>query len=524
MSNDKRIDAWRQRRQQAARDHRGDWLDRADDAGIEGVEVVASNAPSQNEVEDHSDNLTSGVQNPLKAARDRANVFLAEQEQDAEPVGSSADAATGSTASQAKDGDRPGVSGSHDNEPAEPQDTAHSRSDRFSENGDKVLPVNRGLPNDRTISEAHQFAQARRSRITRGRRLRFLAIIGIPLALFAFYSLVITRPLYEATSVFIVKPAHSETAAPGAALGLGGPSSSLSEEYQIREFLTSRTAMRSMEKKFGFLAHSAETSDFLTRPGGLFVSSDPLAFFRRRVDVTVNMQEGLATLHVKAGTREDAVRFTDGLLDLARERLASITRQLNEDQIVSLEAEVKQARLAVNEAGAALGRVQQARGEVDPVLATNGIYQIIADLELKQTGLEAQRDGLKLNGLGRSPLLPRLNAQINTLKRQVEEQRGRLTGSGANTVQRSILVLERARTQKQLAETTLAAALTTLEQARLEALKQRQYLVLVAPPSSPDAPNVWMGAIKFSWLILLVALIGGAFYLWKMKAEAIEDE
>jgi capsular polysaccharide transport system permease protein len=287
----------------------------------------------------------------------------------------------------------------------------------------------------------------------------------------------------------------------------------------MRAFLTSREVMERMEEQHGYLSHLQSAADGIGGVRGVGGLRDPLAYYQSRVNVTINVQEGLAVLKVRANTQADAERYAGYLIGYARARLADTAQQLNTDQLEGLQEEVATARNEVNEAANALGEVQQARGELDPVAAASAVYQLIGGLELRLTEVRAQRDSLLSNGLDRSPLLPRLNAQIATLERQIDEQRARLAGDGSQSVQRSALLLERARARKELADATLAATLQTMEQARVEALKRREYLVVIAPPSAPLLPNVGRTARAISWLILLAVLAGVIWVAWQRLRE-----
>ena len=494
MDKNERIDRWRARRQETAREARESRLDDLDEAGAADAHK-AGGGEEASAGTGRADDTSKGETGD--GARERAARLRASF---AENVGTARDERIA---------------------PAGAAAAAMLREGARAAGG----MLNRGLPTVESIGEAHQVAAERRERIVQRRRIRYLVLLGLPLLLFAFYSVFLASTLYEATTVFTVTTASKEQGGAAASpLALGAPAPSLSQEYEMREFLTSRAAMQAMEEEHGYLQHLAATGDMFTGPGKPFGLTDELDYYRRRVNISVNVQEGLATLHVHAATQEDALRYSGALLEFARERLAGVAKQLNDDQVAALEEEVQAARNAVSEASAEVGRVQEARGEIDPVLATTSVYELISQLELKRSEARAQRDSLRANGLDESPLLPRLGAQIATLESQIAEQRERLTGTGAGSVRRSIGLLERAVTRRQLAETTLAATLETLEQARLEALKQRPYLVIVAPPSAPDRPNVWRTAKAFSWLVLFIVALGAGYYVWRLRrGDPIEE-
>ncbi len=481
MTNEDRIKQWREKRGERAAQRREEWLSDNQER-LEETKAEAETV-SGNEAEDHADAPADG---PARAARERAAALRS--------IAASviADAPAGETANE--------------NEADASWTSGRSR---------QAPPLNPGMPTDESVSSAVAFARGRRERLTRSRNLRLLGLIGVPLALFAIYSLFIVRPLYEATSVFTISSVAGSSNGSPLSLGLGGPSPSLAEEYQMREYVTSRDVMEELEREHEFLSKQSAATDFLIRPGGLFASSDPLAFYRRRVEVNVNVQEGLARLDVRAANREDALEYSNALIAMMKRRVDEIADGIRADQMAAIAREVTTARDESREASTALARAQQARNEVDPISATQGIYQIIGNFELRLSELRAQRDALLANGLDESPLLPRINTQIRTLERQVARQREALSGNGSSSMQRSLQSLGSAQLRKQLADAALAASEQTLREARLEELNRRQYLIVVAPPGVAEKPTIWAASRAFSrWLVFFV-LVALGVYAWQ---------
>jgi capsular polysaccharide transport system permease protein len=405
--------------------------------------------------------------------------------------------------------------------------TAAERQAKASEQSARRAEVTAmGLPSPRSINESLRIATERRRGKMRGQRLRLLVFLGLPLALFVIYALLLTKPLYEAQSTFVVSSAQSgQGGGAGGLPSLLGGTGALSDEYQLRQFLTSRSTMQYMEKEYGMLSHfeKAGTANFKAFNSLVPNSSDPLDRYQSWVKVTVDLQEGLAALHVQAATRNDAVRFSQGLFKLARQHIANISKLMDNDQNSTLRQEVEIASDAVNDTGREIGAIQQARGEVDPALATTGIYEFISKLELQLSEAQAQRSALRSRDLNRSPFLPSLNAQISTLQRQIREQRKRLVG-GHESVQQSILQLERATTRKELAVASLQTAIRTLEQARLSAMAHRRYLVLISQPAAPDKPNVGALMRSIAWLILIAFLVAALYWFGTCFWAARSDE
>ena len=372
------------------------------------------------------------------------------------------------------------------------------------------------LPTEEEIAAEVEADRERRRERAATLRRRVLLLIGLPLLLVALYKVVFSPPLYAARTSFAIMTAAPQGAAmPAAGLFAGaGGGPGLTDAYRIREYLLSREAMREMERRHGFLAHfSRATIDPFQRPVDLpLLGIDAHDFYQKRLAISVDLREGIVRLKVDAVTPEMAERFANGLLALARERTQNISEQLNADQFQALQRDVAMAQEEMRKASTVAAGIQRRRAELDPQQSAAGIYQLIGNLEVLLAEAEAERTGLTANGLSESPLLPRLNARIAELKRQIAEQRGRLVGdAGGRTVQNAAAELELATAQRRLAETSLESTMRTFEQAKLRSIEERRYLVVISAPVLPEpvkAQRIFNNLLlALAALLLLIGII-----------------
>lgn len=310
-------------------------------------------------------------------------------------------------------------------------------------------------------------------------------LIGIPLLAALVYGTIITPSSKAVSSSFVImKAGESRNGGQLAGImGLGG-GEGLGDAYRIREYLKSREAMQIMEAKYGFLSHfSNGTFDPFSRPLTMPIfGQDAHDFYQRKINIGIDVREGIVRLEVEALNDEDAARFANGLLELARLRTKEISDMLNRDQTASLQDDVQRAEAQMREASNELARAQRQNREVDPQLAATSAYQMISTLQTNLLARQAQRDALLSNNLTESPLLSRLNSEISSLNKQIQQQQEKLAGGGDRTVISAASDLGNATTKLRLSQIGLEASLRTLEQANLNNIGQRRYLVVLSKP------------------------------------------
>jgi len=257
--------------------------------------------------------------------------------------------------------------------------------------------------------------------------------------------------------------------------------STISDAFKAREFILSRPMMDYLQRRYRFLDHfSTSDMDFIARyDSPLGTNRDPFKYYLRRVKVTVDVQEGILRLYVQARTKEDAIRFGNGILAAAERHVNSFSERIGEDQITALTNDVQRAESQVGNTRRSLASVQAERGDISPQQTATSVYQLISNLELQLTEAESQRDSLRSEGLTNSPLLPGLDAKARELRAQIAEQRGRLAGSNGNSLASSLNQFEGASVRKEIAQARWESTLNTLQQAYLKVLEERRYFVIV---------------------------------------------
>ena len=339
---------------------------------------------------------------------------------------------------------------------------------------------------------------------------RALLFVGVPLLAVLLYMRAFATPLYQGEAAFTVQTSSSSAPSPTAGLFvMNSGSSTIADAFKARDFILSRPMMEQMEQRFGFLTHFASYHmDPLTRfQSPLGLNKDPYRYYLKRVRVAVDVQEGILRLYVQARTREDAIRFGNGILAAAERHVNDLSQKISEDQISALTLDVQNAERQVADTRRSLAMVQARRGELSPEQTAASVYQLISQLEVQRAEAERERDSLLDQGLTESPLLPRLNARVEELRSQIAQQRGRLVNPGGTSLATALNEYEGASAKKEIAQARWQSTLNTLQQAYLNILEQRRYFVIVVGMSASNFPKVRDVLTIAGPVLALVALL-----------------
>lgn len=387
-----------------------------------------------------------------------------------------------------------------------------------SERGDAAGA--KSLPHEISVEEARAAIRERRRERWRQMLRRIFLWLGIPVLAILAYIWVVATPLYQGEAIFTVQTsAESAPAATAGLFGLGAGTTTISDAFKAREFILSRPMMNQMQERHGFLDHFASAKmDPLTRlESPLGLNRDRYDYYRKRVRVAVDVQEGILRLYVQARTPEDATRFGNAILAAAELHVNQFSEKISSDQIDALTRDVQNAERQVAETRRALAQVQARRGDLSPEQTAAAVYTLISNLELQLAEAERERNALLDQGLTNSPLLPRLTSRVEELRSQIAEQRRRLTNPGGGSLVRTVSEFESASARKEIAQARWETTLKTLQQAYLRILEQRRYFVIIVDIAVGNRPAV-RDVLTIAWPILLLLALGYALFVALRRA------
>jgi capsular polysaccharide transport system permease protein len=252
----------------------------------------------------------------------------------------------------------------------------------------------------------------------------FLATVVVPTTLSVLYFGPIASDVYITESKFVVRsPQKSSPLSMGDVFGKIGFSKSDDDSYSVRDYITSRDALNTLNREIKIKdIYSQSSIDIFNRYPGLKFWDNSLerfhSYYQEHIGVQVDGSSSISTLTVRAYTAEDATKINQRLVDMSEALVNRLNERARQDLIKTANDEV--------------------------ILAKTKLEKI----SLQLTQLRSQKTG-------------------NEPDKQVAQLQG--------------LALERDFADKQL-----ATALASLEQARTEALRKQLYIERVVQASQPD--------------------------------------
>jgi capsular polysaccharide transport system permease protein len=303
----------------------------------------------------------------------------------------------------------------------------------------------------------------------------------------AFYYFVFAANQYVSESQFLVRGAQDRSSSLLGEVLLGSGLHGASEESGgVAAYLISHDASNTLQKRLDIVSMFRRSGfDFLNGLGAHPSPETLLRYYRRHVSVKTNTNTGMITLQVRAYRPEDAKLIDDALLDESEQLVNRFSVRAEEDAVHVANEEIQHAAGRLQDINQQLTRFRTAKQAIDPTRSTALTQQEISEFDA-QLGVEnAKLAEMKAVLKPDAQALRQQEERVASLEQTLSSRQAGLVG-GDGSVAPMLGDYERLALQQQLADKDYAAAVSSLQTARIDAHRQHLYLVRVVEPNLPQ--------------------------------------
>lgn len=317
----------------------------------------------------------------------------------------------------------------------------------------------------------------------------FLLIVILPTTLAAIYYGLMASDVYVSESRFVIRsPETPASSGLGIILKSAGFENAGEETQAAKFYIGSRDALAAINRN-GEVAksYSASSISIFDRfnplgTGGSF--EDLHKYFSGKVAAEFDSGASIMTLSVRAYNPIDAQRFNRELLEQSELLVNRLNQRGRKDLVGYAQDEVAAAQQEANKAAVHLAEYRNNTGVVDPEQQATVQLQMISKLQDKLIAARNQLAELEAS-VPNNPQIPGIRVQISALTQEISREMGRVAGDRSSLSAKASRY-ERLVLNNEMANKRLAAAVTSLQEARSEALHQQAYVERIAQPNLPD--------------------------------------
>lgn len=322
-------------------------------------------------------------------------------------------------------------------------------------------------------------------------RIRTALCIVMPTIAAALYFLFIAADRYETEAKFVVRTPLSSAATQITSLVQGSKFvRSADDAYIVHAYLQSPAAVRELAEELPLVdLLSKSGSDLLWAYPPLLRSASQQRLhkhFQRFIDISFDQTTGISTLRVQAFDPKDAAQIAAALLSNSERLINRLNRRVLEDAIQNANREVETTQDTAVGRQKELTEFRVRASVVDPVKMSKSMEGNIGELLLEAAKVRAQISELT-RASPNSAQLQSLRLRASALEDQIGVEQRRLAGADTSLAPQ-VAEYERLTLFREFAERSLGSALTGLELAKTDGLKQKLYLEQISAPAIADHP------------------------------------
>jgi len=343
-------------------------------------------------------------------------------------------------------------------------------------------------------------------------------VVGVPTLLASVYFGLVASDVYVSEARFAIRSAKAGGSAGGLAAILASPivSAASNETDVVIDFARSQDMLERVQERLDVRAHYASDDiDFLSRLAEDASHEELLAHFNEYVRLLPDSTSGNVKLTARAFDAETARSLATLIIELAERLVNDMSSRIEEDALASARDEVDRAATKVRAASVSVTAFRDENVSLNPAAESNALLGIVSGLETRL--VETRSDLVEKLGYMRpgSPEVVNLKNRVNALERQLSLEKGRITGTDGQRMSGLIESYQPLILEQEIAQQQYASALSSLELARIEAQRKKQYLVTFVRPNLPDAalePHRLERVLTVMVFSFLVYLVGGLMW------------
>lgn len=351
------------------------------------------------------------------------------------------------------------------------------------------------------------------------RSILFLLLFIVPLGFLSFYELRVATDRFHSEAMISIT--QDNNASPGLDLSVIGLPAIADDKDALTlvTFINSIDMLQYLEQQLQLRQHySAANIDWWSRLPPEASLEDFHEYMLGYIVVTYDTTSHLIDIHVQSFSRDYAQKIVNTILTRSQTFVDNLNARVTLEQTRFFEAQLAASEARLREAKGELLKFQRENKllttDTEAAMINANISALDRELILKQGELNIKKRDLNEN----SPVIQVLNAEIETLKLQIVQEKNRLSGGGSSAVTELDAKFRDIQFNLEFVENIYKSNLTQLERARLEAIQRLKYLIVITTPSLadaslyPDRPYIIGSAILILLMVyfivaLLVAVI-----------------
>jgi capsular polysaccharide transport system permease protein len=330
-------------------------------------------------------------------------------------------------------------------------------------------------------------------------------ILAIP------YWLLVASDRYVSQATVIIQQTNQINAPTIAIPGVVSAASNSGDQLLLREYLLSEDMLAKLDAALNLRSHYSYWRHdpfsrmwFKDAPTELFYQ-----YWLNRIQVDYDDYSGVLRIQAQAYDAKTAQAIVNLMVELGEAHMNEIGHKLAYSQVEFLSKETTVAHDRLMDATQKLIDFQNRKGLVAPQTTAENLNTLIDKLEAQKTDVQTQLASLPASLNANHPVVVMLKQNLSALQQQITQKRAELASPTSRTLNYTVEEFQRLKMQVDFTQDLYKAALSSLEQGRMDAARTLKIISILQSPTKPTyplQPERFYNA--FVTLLIALALIG----------------
>ncbi|NND89523.1 MAG: hypothetical protein HKN42_01565 [Granulosicoccus sp.] len=348
-------------------------------------------------------------------------------------------------------------------------------------------------------------------------------VVGVPTLVAAIYFGLIASDMYVSEAKVAVRSAKSGLSSNGLTALLASPvlSSGGQDSLVVMDYSSSLDIVEALRERVDFVGHYSNPDiDWLSRLQADATQEEVLEYFRERVNIKRDMVSDVLTVQVRAFTPQMAQEIASLIIELNEQLVNELSSRMEQDAIASARQEVDRAVANLRQTAQDINSFQTANDSVSPRDESLALFGRVTAIESRLSETQATLSETMAYMREDSADVVVLKNRIKALERQLNLEKGRVTGTGDKDLGSLVENFQPLLLEQEIAQQGYAASLASFEAARMDAQRKKQYLITFVEPNLPDAASEPRRLIKTITVMVYSFL---AYLIFGLLWSALKD-
>ncbi|NVJ97134.1 MAG: sugar transporter [Alphaproteobacteria bacterium] len=301
-----------------------------------------------------------------------------------------------------------------------------------------------------------------------------------------YYALLASDRYVTEAQLYVKSTKGSAPTVPELSLLTGG-SSQAQDALLLQSYILSADMLRILDEKIGLKAHfSGRDWDFWSRLEADPTEEEFLDYYRNTLSLSINAESAILTIQGEGYTPEFSQAFVQAVLEESDRFINGVNQAIAKQEIAFVEAELGRARGQVDDVRARMLAFQNENQILSPEATGAAIQSVVNQLEGELVRLQTEQKTLASYLNDTAPQLVDVNTRIDSVKAQLAEERAKISSQDTQSINEVYADFKELELELKFATDMYKAALTGLEQARVESYHKMKHLVVLQSPGLPD--------------------------------------